>query len=478
VAIAGAGRIRSRGEHGGYWPGFVDALSTLLLVFIFLLVIFVVSQVVLSFAISGKDEALDRLNRQVAELSDLLDLEREANAELRLNVAQLSSSLQGAVATRDDLASQIEELRSRADEMERRALTAEEALGEAQDRAVVDRETLELRLKEIVSLRRDLAALKELRTDLERQVTEMAAALQAARDELAAKGVEIADLRQAREKLDVDLQQALATLGSLRDRTKELEATLADEKERTALAQKELESREVRLAELTALYGKLQTTYEETEQLSATRKAQVAALSQQIEALRDELKKLSAALEIAERENESAQVQIADLGQRLNRALANKVEELSRYRSEFFGRLRELLADKRNVTVVGDRFVFQSEVLFESGSAQLGDAGQGQLAQLAELLLDIAEEIPDDINWVLRIDGHTDTRPIYNDRFASNWELSAARAISVAKYLISQGVPPERLAATGFAEFQPLDARADEIAYRRNRRIELKLTNR
>lgn len=478
MALSGA---RGRGRYSdsaGSWPGFVDALSTLLLVFIFLLVVFVISQVVLSFAISGKDEALDRLNRQVAELSDLLDLERQANAELRLNVAQLSSSLQSAVATRDDLAAQIEELSTRADDMERRALAAEAALEDASDTRIVDKETLELRLREIVSLRRDLAALKQVRDDMERQVTELAAALQAARDELAAKGIELADLAAAREALQTNLADAVAQLTALRDRSQQLEAQLSSEAERTALKQKELDDREVRLAELTALLAQIEDKYDESEQLSASRKAQVAALTQQINALRDELKKLSALLEIAERENEGNQAQIADLGNRLNRALATKVEELSRYRSEFFGRLRELLADKRNVQIVGDRFVFQSEVLFESGSADLGFEGRDQLRQLAGLLLDIAREIPTDINWVLRIDGHTDIRPIFNERFPSNWELSAARAISVAKYLVSQGVPATRLAPTGFAEFQPLDDRSDEIAYRRNRRIEMKLTTR
>ncbi|MEQ9641232.1 MAG: peptidoglycan -binding protein [Alphaproteobacteria bacterium] len=471
MALSGA-RGRSRYSDGaGSWPGFVDALSTLLLVIIFLLVVFVISQVVLSFAISGKDEALERLNRQVAELSDLLDLERQANAELRLNVAQLSGSLQSAVATRDDLAAQIEELSTRADEMERRALAAEGALEDASDTRIVDKETLELRLREIVSLRRDLAALKQLRDDLERQVTEMAAALQAAQDQAV-------DAAAARDEYKTNLDDAMAQLTALRDRSRELQAELSTQQERTALKQQELETREVKLAELTALLAQIEVKYDESEQLSATRKAQVAALTQQINALRDELKKLSALLEVAERENQGNQAQIADLGARLNRALANKVEELSRYRSEFFGRLRGLLADNRNVQVVGDRFVFQSEVLFGSGSAELGPAGKEQLRRLAALLLDIAREIPSDLNWVLRIDGHTDIRPIFNERFPSNWELSAARAISVAKYLADQGVPANRLAPTGFAEFQPLDDRSDEIAFRRNRRIEMKLTTR
>jgi chemotaxis protein MotB len=179
-----------------------------------------------------------------------------------------------------------------------------------------------------------------------------------------------------------------------------------------------------------------------------------------------------------EAENEEKEVQIADLGRRLNAALATKVQELARFRSDFFGRLRELLGDRQDIRVVGDRFVFQSEVLFASGSAELEPEGRKQLSQLASALAEIAATIPEDIDWVLRVDGHTDRRPISTPEFPSNWELSTARAISVVKFLIIRGIGPNRLAATGFGQFQPLDTGSDEIAFRRNRRIELKLTQR
>ena len=201
-------------------------------------------------------------------------------------------------------------------------------------------------------------------------------------------------------------------------------------------------------------------------------------MNRQIAALRLQLARIAEALEASEAEAKEQQIQIADLGKRLNVALASKVQELARYRSEFFGRLRNVLGDRPDILVVGDRFVFQSEVLFATGSAELGGEGQQQLARLAATLNQIATEIPADINWVLRVDGHTDRRPINTPQYASNWELSTARAISVVRFLIAQDVPPERLAATGFGEFQPLDPRDDEIAYRRNRRIELKLTQR
>lgn len=413
-------RTRARGQalSGGQWPGFVDALTTLLLVFVFLLVVFVLAQVVLSSAISGKDEALERLNRQVAELADLLALERRANAELRLDVAQLSNSLQSAVAARDELSLKLEA-------------------------AEVDAEKLKLTLAEVESLRRDIDALRQVRDELEARIAEIT-----------------------------------GEAGALRDRSRELEARLASEEERTALAQKEIEQREIRLAELVELYNTLQSDYERERELSEQQRAQVAALNAQVQALRREIEKLASLLGEAEAKEKESQAVIADLGRRLNRALASKVEELSRYRSEFFGRLREVLGDRRDVQIVGDRFVFQSEIFFDTASADLGEEGKEQLAKLAAALIEIGKRIPPDINWVLRVDGHTDKRPISTARFPSNWELSAARAISVVKFLMEQGVPADRLVAAGFGAEQPLDQRDDEIALRRNRRIELKLTER
>ena len=194
--------------------------------------------------------------------------------------------------------------------------------------------------------------------------------------------------------------------------------------------------------------------------------------------LREQLAQISEALEVAERKAKEQGVQISSMGKRLNSALATKVQELSRYRSEFFGRLREVLGDQPGIRIVGDRFVFQSEVLFASASANLGEEGMAQLKQLAATLREITKRIPEDIDWILRIDGHTDGIPISNWRFPSNWELSSARAISVVKFLISEGISANRLVAAGFGEFRPLDKAVDEVANRRNRRIEMKMTQR
>lgn len=371
---------RSRRRPIDIWPGFVDALAALLIVFIFILLVFMVTQLYLREALTDRDAALTRLNQQINELAEMLALERTASADLRLTVTQLSTELQSSVAAREELGVELTEALS-----ERELLAA------------------------------SLAA--------------MTARAEAEADATAALREEAIDLRQ-------------------------------------------------RLAALDTRVRKSEQAFTAEREISAEALAQVDLLNRQIAALRLQLARIAEALEASEAEAKEQQIQIADLGKRLNVALASKVQELARYRSEFFGRLRDVLGDRPDILVVGDRFVFQSEVLFATGSAELGGEGQQQLARLAATLNQIATEIPADINWVLRVDGHTDRRPINTPQYASNWELSTARAISVVRFLIAQDVPPGRLAATGFGEFQPLDPRDDEIAYRRNRRIELKLTQR
>jgi chemotaxis protein MotB len=288
------------------------------------------------------------------------------------------------------------------------------------------------------------------------------------------------------------LRLALLNLTVARDRSAELEAQLVDETERTFLAQTELEDREVRLSELQDLYNLttdnldlatqgLAIAEEDLElerNLSEQAQSQVAILNQQILAMREQLAQIQVALNAADERDMEQQVVIENLGARLNVALAQRVEELSAYRSEFFGRLVKLLGNRTDIRVVGDRFIFQSEVLFTVGQVELGGEGKIELTTLAGALLEIAANIPEEINWVLRVDGHTDTQPINTPLFPSNWELSTARAISVVQFLIEQGVPESRLAATGFGEFQPIDATPGEAGYRRNRRIEMKLTER
>ena len=431
-------RRRSTGVN--YWPGFVDALAALLVVVVFLVMVFALAQFFLSDARSGRDEALTKLNRQIDELARMLDLERSANTELRLSVSQLSAQLQSSISERDALVARLADAEDELDSI--RAENAEE-LAALREKVEADRETIELQLRDLARLERDIAALREVR-----------------------------------ERLEAEIAQATGELGEVRDLTKELEARLADEQERTVLAQKEIEERDIRLAELLQRAEVAETSFEEQLDISTQAQAQVALLNQQLAELRKQIAALNEALEASEAANADKDIQIVNLGERLNEALATKVQELARYRSEFFGRLREVLGDRSDIRIEGDRFVFQSEVLFASGEAVLNPQGEDQLAQFAQTLRQIAAEIPDDISWILRVDGHTDERPINTARFPSNWELSAARAISVVKFLVDQGIDPENLVAAGFGEFQPIDAGRDEIAYRRNRRIEFKLDQR
>jgi chemotaxis protein MotB len=336
---------RARRDRGvDFWPGFVDALSTLLLSIIFIISIFAVVQFYLAQEVSGKDTVLSRLNAQIAQLTELLSLEKTSRANL--------------------------------------------------------------------------------------------------------------------EELMATFRATLATTEAERDRYR----GLAEGAGKAASEQGRAE----------ALASQLDTE----KQLSARALSQVELLNQQILALRRQLAALESALEASEKKERDSQTRIADLGQRLNVALAQRVQELSRYRSDFFGRLREILGTRPDVRIVGDRFVFQSEVFFDAGQAVLKPEALPEIDKIAAALLELERKIPADIAWVMRVDGHTDIRPIASVQFPSNWELSAARAIAVVQYMIGRGVSPQRLVAAGFGEFQPIDPDKTEEAFRRNRRIELKLTER
>ena len=383
------------------WPGFVDALATLLMVIIFLLMVFVLAQFFLTEALSGRDTALKRLQGQVDELAELLALERKASDELSANIGQLSSELQASLRAREDLSAAVHALNERAESAESRAADLQRAVTEAMAAAESKDEAIDTQRRELARLANDIAALRALKEELERETASLAA------------------------------------------KAEQSESALIEER-----------------------------------RISESARAQIALLNQQTAALREQIRQLTVTLETAEEKARDQEVKIVNLGQRLNAALATKVQELQRYRSEFFGRLREALGNHPGIRIVGDRFVFQSEVLFPSGSAELEDDGRLQLVQVADTLREISDRIPDDIDWVLRVDGHTDKRPIDTILYPSNWELSTARATSVVRLLIERGIPPHRLAAAGFGEFHPLDDRNTEEAYRRNRRIELKLTQR
>ncbi|SJZ37154.1 chemotaxis protein MotB [Enhydrobacter aerosaccus] len=373
--MAAISRRRS-GAADYTWPGYVDALTTLLMVMIFLISVFSVAQFTLSNAVSNRDSAIDALNRQVGTLADQLSFQKRSAEALQRDV--------------DNLTLQLGQLRAERDR-----------------------------------LTNDVAAQRQANAALQQSA-------KAAED----KNL---DLQKESERQKLEMTRLAAALAAANDEKGKLFSDLSDE-----------------------------------QKLSAEQKANIVRLAAELASVKDELARLNAALDAADAKAKDQQAQIVDLGQKLNRALASKVEELARYRSEFFGKLREALAGQRDVQIVGDRFVFQSEVLFPSGSAQLQPGGEKQLASVAQRLLEISAKIPKDIPWVLQVDGHTDKKPINTTAFPSNWELSAARAIAVVKFLNKQGIPFDHLVAAGYGEFQPLSA--TDTA--RNRRIELKLTNR
>jgi chemotaxis protein MotB len=410
------------------WPGYVDVLSALLMVVIFVLMIFVVAQFLLSEVLKGQESELAKLHSQVSELAEMLGLEKEKSGRLEIQVARLSDTIIALSEDKDILMSQVADYQAQAE---------------------MDEETVKQQMLTIASLNEDISALRQIRERLEQEVGDLAEAL-ASRD---------------RE------------VGVLRDRSMRLAARLADQTETTLLAQEKIEEQEIRIQALSAVLASQKESIEKERQLSASARAEVALLTDQISRLREQLDLIRTALAQAEEEAEKKDAQIEDLGKQLNIALARKVHELTQYRSEFFGRLKKILGENPAIQIRGDRFVFQAELFFASGSAKLGEEGKTHLTTLAETLLMVAEKIPHDIDWILQVDGHSDKIPINNAFFASNWELSTARALSVVRFLSRQGIPENRMAAAGFSKYHPIDPADTPAAYRKNRRIEIKLTN-
>ena len=467
----------ARGRQGiDIWPGFVDALASVLMVFIFMLLIFVVAQLFLSDLLLGREGALQQLSRGIHELLDTLSVEREKTARLSDEVQGLRAELDATLAERDALDEQLVAVTRRAEASDEEARRLQAALDSAEATISADKAQIELRLREIASLQEDVNTLRGLRAELEREVGRLGESLRQ-REQALSRASERGETLQRRVgELESTLAERDEEFLSVRDRSMALSARLASEEERTRLAQVRIEHRDIRLQALTAQVRAYDRALEEERELTADSRAQVALLNSQIGALRDQIASLSAALALEEAESEAYKVEIAELGQRLNQALVRRVEELDKFRSDFFGQLRAVLGDNPDIEIVGDRFLFKSELLFPSGSAALEPGGREQLDRLAATLQSVSREIPSSVDWILRIDGHTDRRPIRTARFPSNWELSAARALSIVNYLVARGIPPHRLAAAGFGEFRPIDPGDSAEAYARNRRIELKLT--
>ncbi|CAA9273737.1 MAG: MotB-like protein Atu3746 [uncultured Craurococcus sp.] len=550
------GRRRARGGGGlEAWPGYVDALSTLLMVLIFVLLVFVLAQGFLSVALSSRDRALDRLNRQVAELAELLSLERGQTSELRTALTRTAEELRGAAAARDALQSQLRDAREERDRLsgerdaarseqdqltarladleltgrgaperiaalerqladalqraevtggdaaqtvarlteatralagertarqqqEARAADLDRRLGEAQGAAETARQELaglRRQLQEaqgqMADAQRQLAAMRQAMAALDQQVKADRATIEARLSDVARLNEQVRALTALRDQLERQAQEAARRAGDEAQRRTTAEAAAGTEQERRIAAERTATTEAERRRAAERVAG-------EQTRLAESARAQIALLGRQIEDLRNQLARIAAALDAAEVSGRDKDAQISALGTRLNAALAARVEELQRYRSDFFGQLRDVLGDRPDVRIVGDRFVFQSEVLFPPGGADLSSAGQQQIRAISRVLQELAAKIPPDVNWLLRVDGHADRMPIRSPRYASNWELSAARAIAVSQLLIAEGLPPNRVAATALGDNQPLDPGDSPEALARNRRIELRLTDR
>jgi chemotaxis protein MotB len=490
------------------WPGFVDAMTALILVLFFVLSIFMIVQFVLRDTITGQETEIDAQNEeiveqnralgelsvQVATLADALGLERSRADTQEALVATLSAERDAAQARIASFEDQVADLLSRNAEVAGALETARgeiDAQAEAARLAQARREALEAMAAslrdEIAGLEATTATQTEALSEAEAQRVAEAAAAEALRARLADADVELTAMTlnlEAERKKAEDTLTMLAAAEAARDALEGSEAEALTEAERRA----------AELAQARALLA------DQTE-ISAEAQRQVALLNQQTAALRAQLDSLQGLLDAARADDVASQVRIESLGADLNAALAKvaaeqsaradlearerarleaEAQDLTRYRSEFFGRMREILGEREGVQVVGDRFVFPSEVLFDPGSANLAPDGRAQVARVAEVINDIADDIPEGIDWILRVDGHTDSVPVApGGAFADNWELSQARALSVVQYMIdAEGIPANRLAATGFGEFQPVDTGSSPEALARNRRIELKFTER
>lgn len=420
---------RSQGSGIEAWPGYVDALSTLLMVIIFVLLVFVLAQGFLSFALNGRNKELESVTNQLSQVGKMLALEQSHSSQLENSVTALKSQLAASQAERASLSQQLSAL-----DLE---LTASLAKAEASGKQA-SRLTAQL-----TDTKQQLADMKKAQDELNKTITADKATIQAKLADLAKMEEQTRALAALRDQLERQAQDAAARAMTEADRRKAVELQLA--KERT---------------------------------LGDSAAAQIALLNQQVTQLKAQLSSLAQALDVSTKAGRDKDTQIADLGQKLNAALAAKVQELQSYRSDFFGTLRQVLAGVPGIQIVGDRFVMQSDVLFPVGSADLSSDGVVEISKLAQTVKQIAGKIPPNIDWILDVDGYADKQPIAaGGQYSSNWQLSAARAISVVQLLITNGVPQDHLAATAFGDNHPLDEGATQNAYARNRRIELRLTD-
>lgn len=452
-------RLGNRGRPSDFtWPGFVDALASLLMVFVFVLMVFVIIQANLSFRISGQDSRITALQNELLELGSLLNMERETNLQLssELSNAQLKvTSLEG---DNEQLLSQLASLQIE--------------LSDKEDEIIAQQADISSLSSQIFELENNLASARSLADERSDEIEALILRLTASAEAFAEQS-------DAFNNQAIELQQSITLAKEREERISILNSKIENLNAKNTITEEELNEKQRLLLIAEQALLKKAEELKSANNASNEAKAEIDKLLASTTALRLEIQKLNNLLADKERQTINDKIAIADLGKKLNSALATRVQDLQKFRSEFFGQLREVLKNRSEVRVVGDRFIFQSEVLFATGQADISDAGKEQLAEIASALREIEEVIPKDIPWVLQIEGHTDSDPIAdNPFFKDNWDLSTERALSVVRFLRSEGIPANRLAAAGYGEFQPIDTQNSEAAKQRNRRIELKLTQR
>jgi len=518
----------ARSGDGMIWPGFVDAVTTLLMVLMFVLTIFTVMQSVLRQTITAQDGELDALTAQVAGLADALGLERAKVEGLQAELGDLRSSLSAAEARGDEQEALIASLNIQITDKEQELSAAQARISSFESQVASLLAERDAARGEATTLAASVEDLKTAQTQLISEQEALQLALSKAREEVDAQ-TEAARLAAARadavEALTAKLRadsaanaaelseaeaQRLVDAAALDELREKLKASETELTAMTLALEEQRKRAEDTLTLIAAAQGKegqgdlldtAKALLAEQEAQSAEAERRVALLNEQIAALRNQLTTLQVLLDAAMERDVQAKVQIENLGGQLNSALAQVAAEqkrraeleeaerirleaenqdLAKFRSEFFGELRAVLAGREGVRIVGDRFVFSSEVLFNPGSADLAPEGRRQIAGVVGTLNEIRAQIPDGIDWIIRVDGHTDNVPLSGTgEFRDNWELSQARALSVVRYMQDQlGFPPDRLAATGFGEWRPVSGGSSAADLAQNRRIELKLTER
>ncbi|MGA0943054.1 MAG: OmpA family protein [Alphaproteobacteria bacterium] len=458
-------------ENSIIWPGFVDVLASTLMVIIFVVLLFTVAQVYLGDLVVGKNEQIQNLEKTI-EIQDETIVEQD----LSLSGKELALIERQEVIKQLDTELEIldEEIRSKQTE-----ISEKENLLIAKDELLSQKDETILSLDDLINQQAiDITELNEIIARITDELSLSLEEKEELRSKLSSLGEEQQLLKNQLQELGGENQLLVGQLSDSQGRIQSLLESLSSSKGENEILETQISSVENQNQSLRDQIASLEqdSLIQGTNLNEAL--AQISRLSEDIKILSNEIQLLNNLLDSKEAEIASNKIELGELGDRLNRVLTSELFKLQKYKSEFFGQLSETLGQREDIQIKGDRFVFQSEILFESGSADIQAEGRVALSLVAKTLIDLSDKIPTDLNWILQIDGHTDRVPIATAKFPSNWELSHARALEVVKFFIQQGVPADKLSANGYGEYQPISLGSSGDDLKLNRRIELKITQR